>query len=156
MTDTTAHPPAGLSAERLEQIRQRFESADVEQVCCNQGQQVGEFEIECCGRPDGIVRMDWDDVKDLLVELSRLRAALETAVELKPLTSRERHKGTGDVLKDLAHAQRMTDVDEPGFGEVICRGNELRFVNRAIRVAMGEIKQMRARHQKAAEDPCHG
>jgi hypothetical protein len=80
------------------------------------------------------------------------QAAADAPESLPALTSRERHKGTGDVLKDLAHAQRMTDTSEPGFGEVICRGKELDFVNRAIRVAAGEIKQLRQRLDKKQAD----
>lgn len=70
---------------------------------------------------------------------------LRTDGDVKPLTSRELRKGTGDVLKDLAQADRLTDADEPGFGELICKGQQLRFVNRAIRVAMGEIRELRKR-----------
>lgn len=66
------------------------------------------------------------------------------ADELAPLKSRERLKGTGDVLKDLAHAERMTDASG-GFGELVLRGRELDFVNRALRVATGEIKELRKR-----------
>lgn len=71
----------------------------------------------------------------------------------KALTRKELHKGTGDVLRDLAHAVNLTDTSEPGFGEVICRGRELDFVNRALRVAAGEIKQLRARLKSAPPLP---
>lgn len=77
-----------------------------------------------------------------------LDCVARAAETLPPLTSRERHKGTGDVLKDLAHAQHLTDTSEPGFGRVICHGDQLDFVNRAIRVAIGEIKTLRQRKHR--------
>lgn len=73
-------------------------------------------------------------------------AALTTpAPDLRALNGKELRKGTGDVLKDLDHAEHLTDTSEPGFGAVVCSGLELDFVNRAIRVARGEIKQLRQR-----------
>lgn len=64
---------------------------------------------------------------------------------LKPLTGKEIRKGTGDVLKDLEYAQRFVDGD----GVAGMLGLELDFINRALRVAAGEIKQLRARLQTA-------
>jgi len=61
----------------------------------------------------------------------------------KELTSRELHKGTGDVLRDIAHAQRFTEGIQDGFGGRL--GKEIDFVDRALRVAANEIKQLRLR-----------
>lgn len=70
---------------------------------------------------------------------------LAAPADLPPMKSREMLKGTGDVLRDLDYAERMTDTSEPGFGQVVCSGRELDFVNRALRVARGEIAQLRQR-----------
>jgi hypothetical protein len=64
------------------------------------------------------------------------------------MTGKELRKGTGDVLRDLDEAVRLTDTSETGFGQVVCSGLQLDFVNRALRVAAGEIKQLRARLAK--------
>ena len=74
----------------------------------------------------------------------------EIAVEAeKALTSRERHKGTGDVLKDLRYAQRyLAEYCESDFPTSRAR-DELRFAERALRVAAGEIALLRGRLAKA-------
>lgn len=64
-------------------------------------------------------------------------------VPMEPLTGRELHKGTGDVMKDLAHAQRFTESIQDQTGGQL--GKEIDFVDRALRVAMGEIKRLRQR-----------
>lgn len=66
------------------------------------------------------------------------------------LTSREMHKGTGDVLRDLQHAQRFTDGLSDGLPGVL--GKEAAFIDRALRVAIGEIKQLRQRLAQRAEE----
>lgn len=60
------------------------------------------------------------------------------------LTSKQLHKGTGDVLKDLEHAIAFVDGDDvAGF-----LGKELDFINRALRVARGEIRHLRQRLER--------
>lgn len=61
----------------------------------------------------------------------------------KPLNNRERHKGTGDVLKDLAYAQKYMDGYCEGVGTTHRITNDMRFVERALRVATAEIKLLR-------------
>ena len=57
-------------------------------------------------------------------------------------------KGTCDVLKDLAYAQRY--MEEFAQGDFAGRlGLEMSFVERALRVATGEIKQLRKRLEDA-------
>ena len=61
----------------------------------------------------------------------------------KPLTGYEIRKGTGDVLKDLAYAQRHMDT----FIDVGLERRlnlEIAFVERALRLAINEITQLRA------------
>lgn len=73
--------------------------------------------------------------------LAARAAVAEATAELK---GREILKGTGDVLKDLAYAQRYMD----GFAESGLPGRlglEVQFVERAMRVAIAEIKSLRER-----------
>ena len=70
---------------------------------------------------------------------------------MKSLTGKELRKGTGDVLRDIDYSAYLTDTSEPGFGDVVCRGMQLDFVNRTLRVAAGEIRQLRARLVPLAE-----
>ena len=58
--------------------------------------------------------------------------------------TKEIRKGTGDVLKDLAYAQRY--MEEFAQGDFAGRlGLEMSFVERALRLATGEIKQLHKR-----------
>lgn len=60
------------------------------------------------------------------------------------MNGRELRKGTGDVLRDLEHAQQFVgDQDVAGM-----LGLQLDFINRALRVAHGEIRQQRQRIQE--------
>ena len=63
----------------------------------------------------------------------------------KPIEgTKEIRKGTGDVLKDLAYAQRY--MEEFAQGDFAGRlGLEMSFVERALRLATGEIKQLHKR-----------
>lgn len=88
------------------------------------------YDFECTGGPLKNCR-EWQQ----LVSLTNERQQQEK------LTSRELHKGTGDVLKDLQHAQRFTeDMQDHVPGPL---GKEIDFIDRALRVAMGEIKHLR-------------
>lgn len=61
-----------------------------------------------------------------------------------PLSGKKIRKGTGDVLKDLDYAQQyMDEFCEGDFPGRIAL--ELRFVERALRVAANEIRQLRER-----------
>lgn len=61
------------------------------------------------------------------------------------LSGKEIRKGTGDVLKDIDYALRFVDGD--GIAGVL--GLELDFVNRALRVAKGQIVQLRQQIENA-------
>lgn len=73
---------------------------------------------------------------------------------MKPLNAKEIRKGTDDVLKDILYAQEfMEDFRESGFPGRL--GLEMAFVERALRVAMQEIRQLRERveRNRLAEAP---
>ena len=73
------------------------------------------------------------------------------------LDGKQIRKGTGDVLKDIAYAQRFTEsLQDQWPGQM---GLELDFVDRALRVAAGEIKRLREAVKVAkakAEGLTHG
>lgn len=81
--------------------------------------------------------------------VQEIRQAAQWAEELPRLSGKQLHKGTGDALKDLDYALRFVDGD----GVVGALGKQLDFINRALRVARGEIVQLRSRLGRPLADP---
>lgn len=68
------------------------------------------------------------------------RVTPTAAAEPKPeLSGTEIRKGTGDTLRDLEHARRISVALMDGPGRM---GLEAGFVERALRVAMAEIREL--------------
>lgn len=89
-------------------------------------------------------------LQSYVAELASLLAAAPSSAEgkeeLPKLNGSQIRKGTGDVLKDLAHAQRFTESIQDQWGGPL--GLEIDFIDRALRVAMAEIKNLRNRNAK--------
>lgn len=68
--------------------------------------------------------------------------------DIRGLSGKQLHKGTGDVLRDLEYAETITDGDGIPGG----RGKLFDFANRAIRVAQGEIRQLREQKARSTEE----
>jgi len=67
------------------------------------------------------------------------------------LNAKQIRKGTGDVLKDMAYAQRFTESIQNQIGGRT--GLEIDFVDRALRVGMNEIRLLRDRLKVAPQAP---